>query len=205
MIKTLVFDFGNVVGFFSHRQASERLAAHTDTDVETLHRFLFGGSIEDDYDCGRLSTSAFLDRVREGCGLRCPDEELATAYADIFWPNREVCDLLPTLALRHDLILLSNTNELHARNFLARFAEVLRPFKHLLLSHKLGARKPHPAVFARAQELAGCRPEEIVFIDDMPANVAAARACGWHGIVYTGTDDLLRQLAALGVRVPRLE
>ena len=29
MIKTVVFDFGNVIGFFDHRIASNRLAEHT--------------------------------------------------------------------------------------------------------------------------------------------------------------------------------
>src|SRR5436190_533122 len=136
-VKALVFDFGNVVGFFSHRQATERLAAHTCRPADDVHRFLFGGQLEDDYDSGRMTTAEFLRRLREGCGFNCPDDVLAEAYADIFWPNAAVCALLPSLAERYRLLLLSNTNDLHARQFLAQFEEFLRPFDHLILSHKV--------------------------------------------------------------------
>src|SRR5262249_51358268 len=97
------------------------------------------------------------------------------------------------------LLLLSNTNDLHARRFLAQFDQLLRPFDHLVLSHQVGVRKPRPGIFAHAQRLADCAPEEIVFIDDLPANVAAAIAFGWQGIVYTDIDALRRDLAALAV------
>ncbi|MBI1916288.1 MAG: HAD family phosphatase [Planctomycetes bacterium] len=198
-VKALVFDFGNVVGFFSHRRAAERLAAHARLGADEVHCFLFGGQLEDDYESGRLTTADFLRRLREGCGLSCPDDVLADAYADIFWPNPEVCALLPSLAERCRLLLLSNTNDLHARKFLGQFEELLRPFAHRILSHEVGVRKPRPGIFAHAQQLADCAPEEIVFIDDLPANVVAAVACGWHGIVYTDLDSLRRDLAALNI------
>ena len=35
-------------------------------------------------------------------------------------------------------------------------------------------------------------------MDDSPANVAAARALGWHAEVFTDVATLERQLAALG-------
>src|SRR5437763_1531033 len=63
-------------------------------------------------------------------------------------------------------------------------------------------RQPAPAIYAAAREAAGCEPAEGVFIDDMSDNVAAAIALGWHGVVYTGCDDLRRRLAALGARLP---
>ncbi len=196
-VKVLVFDFGNVVGFFSHRRASERLAAFARVDADAVYRFLFGGTLEDDYESGRLTTAAFRDRVRSACGVDCPDDVFDRAYGDIFWPNDEVCALLPALARRHPLLLLSNTNELHARHFLAQFREQLRPFRHLILSHEVGVRKPNPGIFAHARARAECRPEEVVFVDDLAANVEAARACGWHGVVYAGADDLVRHLVAL--------
>jgi FMN phosphatase YigB (HAD superfamily) len=41
----------------------------------------------------------------------------------------------------------------------------------------------------------------LLFIDDLLANVAGARACGWQGIVYRRGADLARELAELGVDV----
>jgi FMN phosphatase YigB (HAD superfamily) len=199
MIKTLVFDFGNVVGFFSHRRATERLAPHGDLAAADLHAFLFGGDLELDYELGRIETPEFIARARKGAGLRCPDDYFRRAYADIFWPNRAVCDLLPRLAGAVRLVLLSNTNDLHAEQFLVQFAEELRPFTHLVLSHQAGARKPQREIYERARGLAGCRADEMLFVDDLEANVAGARALGWHGVVYRDAADLARNLADHGM------
>src|SRR5438128_1890523 len=117
MIQAIVFDFGNVIGFFDHHLTSQRLAAHAELSVEAIHGQLFGGALEADYDTGRISTADFLRRVRQNCRLRCSDEVLAAAWADIFWPNHAVIALLPRLKPYYRLLLGSNTNELHAQHF----------------------------------------------------------------------------------------
>ncbi len=199
-IKAIVFDFGNVVAFFDHRLTTNRLAAHAGIAADAIHAYLFGGTLEDEYESGGLSTEEFLKQVRKTCLLSCPDEFIAVAWGDIFWPNHEVCALLPGLKQQnYRLLLASNTNELHARQFRPQFARQLAYFDALVLSHDIGIRKPQAAFFEHCRRLAGCAPEECVFIDDLPANVAGARACGWHGIVYTGIADLRVQLAALGI------
>ena len=68
-IKTVVFDFGNVIGYFSHRKASERLVAHSPLPLEVLHGHIFGGQLEDDFEAGQLTTTEFLRRVRALCQL----------------------------------------------------------------------------------------------------------------------------------------
>ena len=123
------------------------------------------------------------------------------AVADIFRPNPDVCALLPVLKPHYRLLLGSNTNELHAVQFRRQFADVLRRFDHLVLSFEVGVRKPRAGIFENCQRLAGCPPQECLFIDDLPANVEGARACGWHGIVYTGIEDLRARMAALGIKV----
>jgi putative hydrolase of the HAD superfamily len=200
-IKTIVFDFGRVVGFFDHRLTTNCLAEHAGLAVEEMHTLLFGGALEDDYESGRISTREFLQRVRQSCRLTCPDEIIATAWADIFWPNPEICALLPRLKPRYRLLLGSNTNELHARQFRGQFADWLRHFDALVLSHEIGVRKPKAGFFEHCTRLAGCAPAESLFIDDLASNVAGAQACGWQAIVYSGFDDLCKQFAALGIEV----
>jgi putative hydrolase of the HAD superfamily len=189
-IKALVFDFGNVVGYFSHRRTTERLAPHAGIAADDLHQMLYWGTLAESYERGDLSTDAFRTAVKRAAGLQCSDDFFDQAYADIFWPNRELCDLLPALARRYPLLLLSNTNDLHARQFRVQFAEPLGLFRHLLLSHEVRGRKPEREVFEHTTRLAGCAPGEIVFFDDVERNVAGARACGWQGVVFTGTESV---------------
>ena len=54
-VSTIVFDFGNVLGFFSHRRAAEQLAAYSDAAPEAIQAYLFGGKLEEDFECGRMS------------------------------------------------------------------------------------------------------------------------------------------------------
>jgi FMN phosphatase YigB (HAD superfamily) len=198
-VTTIVFDFGNVLGFFSHRRAAEQLAVYGDASPEAIQAYLFDGRREDDFESGRVSVEAFRGLVRETFRLRCDDVQFNTAYADMFSPNPDVCPLPALLKPRYRLLLLSNTNDLHARQFRGQFADVLAPFDGLVLSHEVGLRKPDPRIYEYCRGLADRPAEECLFIDDMLANVEAARAVGWRGIVYRRGDDLRAKLAAAGV------
>lgn len=61
----------------------------------------------------------------------------------------------------------------------------LRPFQPRIFSCRLRAVKPEPAAFTAALALLGCGPEEVVFFDDRPANVAAARELGLRATLFT--------------------
>jgi putative hydrolase of the HAD superfamily len=57
-------------------------------------------------------------------------------------------------------------------------------------SAETGARKPEPAIFARALELAGCRPEEALHVGDTPEeDVAGARAAGIRPLLLDRAGD----------------
>jgi glucose-1-phosphatase len=198
-VSTVVFDFGNVLGFFSHHKAATQLAAYTDAAPEAIQAYLFGGRLEDDFETGSLSADVFRGLVRETWRLSCDNGQFDTAFTDMFTPNAEVCALPALLKPHYRLVLLSNTNELHARQFLRQFAGVLAPFDAVVLSHEVHLRKPDPRIYKHCQRIAGRPPEELLFIDDLPTNVEAARAAGWQGIVYRRGDDLPRRLAEAGV------
>jgi HAD superfamily hydrolase (TIGR01509 family) len=76
-----------------------------------------------------------------------------------------------------------------------RYPEVFARFDHLFFSHRLRRRKPDPAAFAAVAGHLGASGPEIVFIDDSPVNVAAARAAGWHGFDYHDVAQLRHDLA----------
>src|ERR1700722_9620987 len=104
-IRTIVFDFGNVLGFFSHRRAAEQLAAYG-SDADAIQSFLFGGRLEDDFEAGLFDSAAFRAQVRQNCRLTCDDAQFDVAYADMFTRNPETCNLVPLLKGRYRLLLL---------------------------------------------------------------------------------------------------
>ena len=57
-------------------------------------------------------------------------------------------------------------------------------FEHIVTSARVGASKPHRAIYDYALHWFGARPEECVQIgDNAVADVAGARAVGMHGIL----------------------
>jgi HAD superfamily hydrolase (TIGR01509 family) len=80
----------------------------------------------------------------------------------------------------------------------ARFA-FLEWFDGILVSGEVGLVKPDPRIFRLAQERFGLDPRETLFVDDMPANVAAARRQGFLTHRFTAPASLGRALAARGL------
>jgi putative hydrolase of the HAD superfamily len=198
---TLLLDFGNVVGYFDHRIAVRQFVRHCDLDEDACFAALYDTGLEDDFEAGRVGPDEFVRRCCEAISYRGTPDQFRTAFRDIFTPNPDVCGLIPRLAARYRLVLASNTNELHSTHFREQFADVLRHFHALGLSHEAGARKPHRRFFEHCQRLADCPPGECLFVDDLPVNVEGARAFGWHAVQYTDYPNLLKQLGHYGIVV----
>ncbi|MFJ2173991.1 HAD-IA family hydrolase [Streptomyces sp. NPDC087851] len=72
-------------------------------------------------------------------------------------------------------------------------------FETLVFSSDLGLMKPDPLVYRAVDERLGRAPSEVVFFDDRPENVAAARAHGWRAHLWTGGEAAAEALAQEGV------
>ena len=91
-------------------------------------------------------------------------------------------------------------------NFAAPFWDAFRPtmpvfdhFRDIVVSGVEKLAKPDPAIFHLAQRRFGHPPEALFFIDDNPANVAAAQACGWQAWQFTDAPALETELTARGL------
>lgn len=80
--------------------------------------------------------------------------------------------------------------------------EFMNRFRDVIVSAEEGVIKPDPRIYAIAARRAGAAPDEVVFIDDAPANVDAARAFGFDAIRYTNPDALEAELDARGLFEP---
>ena len=200
-MKTIIFDLGNVIAFFDHRRALEKLRPFSPLSVEEMYASVYAGDLEDRIERGLLTPPTFLRDVHKLWKLRCDVEFLGHVLGNIFWANPETCDLVPRLSERYRILLGSNTIELHARRFLKQFAGVFKHFHHLVLSYEIGLRKPDADFYHTCLRYANAKTGDCVFIDDLAANVEGARNFGFHAIHYQPNAGLAGQLAALGVFV----
>jgi putative hydrolase of the HAD superfamily len=162
---------------------------------------LMDSGLNDQYEQGRLSESEFHRRLEVRLGMELDLDGLQQAGGDIFELNPPMLPLLDALRARgHRLVLLSNTNETHI-NWIRRRFDVLDRFDDLVLSYRVGAMKPHPAIYEAALAAIGCAPGECFYTDDMPEYVERGREFGLIGEVFTGAEALCQQLTKRGIEL----
>ena len=75
--------------------------------------------------------------------------------------------------------------------------DLARRFDHIAISAELGVMKPDAAAYEAILGMLALPASACVFIDDLPANVAAAQGSGMHGLVFEDTASCLTALEEL--------
>ena len=199
-MKAIIFDVGNVLIHFDAVRAARRFSREAKVPFEKVWRHFFISRVEKAYTRGEISTREFFNHARLAFGSSMDFKMFARLWNDIFWENRGIRPILRRLAKHYPLYLISNTNELHFDYLRRKFRGVFRYFKQTFPSHEMGRRKPDPRIYWRVLRAVKLRPEEAVFIDDMPRFVRAARRVGMKGVQYRSNARLQKDLKKLNVR-----
>ena len=84
-------------------------------------------------------------------------------------------------------------------------AQELFPFlnepRGVTVSGDVGLIKPDIAIYEMHHGAFGLNPSRTIFIDDVPANVDAARKAGWHAVRFIDAEILRSDLEGFGVVV----
>ena len=100
---------------------------------------------------------------------------------------------------QYKLIALSNVNSSHWDYILRKNWSFIGWFDELILSHETHLIKPNPKVFEYAIKKAGCKPKQILYIDDGLNNIRSAKELGINCIKFTNSEELLEELKKLNV------
>ena len=178
-----------------------------DVDGVLVHPLRFQAYLAQEHGIGPEHTRGFF----RGPFLRCLvgeadlHRELEPFLPDWGWPGttasfvqawleqedapiHEVLDFADGLARRGIRCHVASSQERNRAAFLREEMGFGRRFRHLLFSCELGAAKPDPRFFARAERVLGSAGRDLILLDDAPANVEAAREAGWRAVHHTGPD-----------------
>ncbi len=101
--------------------------------------------------------------------------------ADFIQPDPNLSRVLAEISLTK--VIFTNASREHALRVLDILG-VRHHFKHIIDVRDFGYHsKPHRHAYRRALQILDARPEECILVDDMPRNLAPARAMGMLGIL----------------------
>ncbi|OIQ16328.1 HAD family phosphatase [Lacinutrix sp. MedPE-SW] len=179
MIKTIIFDFGDV--FINLDKEGAMSNALELFEMEALSDDLI--AINTLYEQGLLSTNEFLEFYTENFP-KLSKKDITDAWNFIirdFPPKR--LNFIETLAKekKYNLILLSNTNALHIdciKQHVPFYNDFKSSFNKFYLSHEIMMRKPDASIFEFVLNENNLKAEECLFIDDTVENTVAAQKLG---------------------------
>lgn len=202
-IKHIIFDLGNVLLNIDPLLTDKALRELNIPDFDKVYSNLNEKNIFHDLETNTISPRQFIDSIREASGLALEDFQIIDAWNALLldFPLRRL-QILQQLQLHYDLVLLSNTNEIHEEYFnkLLHKAHGIPNigvfFDKVYYSHRVGMRKPNPAIFQRVIDDCAFKPEHTLFIDDLEQNTLAAESLGirtiWLKEGMTIENDIFR-------------
>lgn len=193
--KVILFDLGGVL--LKLRDPVSTFELQVD-ETEFLRTWIMSPSVRA-LESGQIGGNEFARRIIAEMELPMGWQELLDRFNN--WPDGffpKAIELVGRIPPRYSCAILSNTNAVHWQqvdvpgNFGDRF-------DRYFLSYESGLLKPDQESFLQVVTSYACRPEEILFFDDNPVNVAAASNEGITSVRIQGPDDLEAGLMAAAI------
>ncbi|MCX7133307.1 HAD family phosphatase [Aeromonas sp.] len=192
----IIFDLGRVVVSWDPVGIVSSVRGPQGADL--LAERLFNHPDWLEVDRGTMSLHTMARQAQGRTGLPAAQNlAILQAVPASLLPDPAMLTLIETLhGAGHTLYALSNMG--HASiDWLEQHA-FWRFFSGKVVSARVRMMKPEPDIYRYLLVSFDLKAEECLFIDDSPANVAAAQALGIGGLVFTDVPSCRQQLLSLG-------
>ncbi len=182
MIKTIIFDFGDVFINLDKQATFHELKK---LGITTFTEEMLG--MNKLYETGKISSLEFVSYYQQ-VFPQTNQRQLEVAWNAIIldFPEHRL-QFIEELAMsnKYQLILLSNTNELHIEKVIEnmginRYHRFKKSFDQFYLSHEIHLRKPEKEIYQFVIKVNSLKAEECLFIDDTFENTESAKQMGLH-------------------------
>jgi FMN phosphatase YigB (HAD superfamily) len=202
----IYFDLGKTLIDFDIDRMCRQMAVAARITPERVREVLFPSGMMIEYETGRLSAQGCYEAFCAATGAIPAFADLYNACNEIFTPIASMEPVVRSLhRAGHRMGILSNTCPGHWEYCFGHYPVLRECFSVYALSYEIGSLKPDAAIYLKAAELAGCRPDEIFYADDIAGHVAGAKVAGLDAVVYTTTEALVEELRRRGVDATKYE
>jgi len=197
-IQVLLFDLGGVLVEFDGIAPLIALSGNK-LDREGARRFWLMSPAVRKFETGRCDGEEFARGAITELGVAmAPDVFLRQFVSWDRGPMDGALSLLDALKPRFLLACLSNNNVLHW-NRLREETKLPEKFHRCYLSQEIGVMKPDRESFGHVIRDLKTSPEHILFFDDNPECVEAAKLAGLNARRARGVGEVKTALAELGL------
>ncbi len=197
-VRAVILDLGNVLMFHDNALLFRKLGERVGLSPDQVQGRLYG-PLWEATNRGGLDSAGMRKEISRALGLPpMPDAEFDALWSCHFRRYEEMIPVVEGLVGRVKLLLLSNTNPIHAAYFKPRLP-VLERFDAVLCSCEVGSAKPDREIYEEAVRRSGVPAGQAVFFDDISEYVEAAKAVGLQGRVFTTAEAFQRDLRSLGL------
>ena len=179
--KAIIFDFFQVICNPIYR---EWIVENLDDPEGDRPKFL---KIFEQGDRGIIDYQAILDELARGSGIEAAKVRQQITDNEVI--NIPLMAMIGKLHEKYKTALLSNAAASQLDGILERHG-LNSYFDEIIISSNTGFIKPEPEIYHLTLKQLAVSPEEAIFIDDNPGNVAASMNVGIDGIVFTTTAKL---------------
>jgi glucose-1-phosphatase len=200
-VKAFLFDMGDVLIKFSHSRMFAQIGEVLNRTTDDVKRLFQDTGLFVGYDRGDIGDDEAISRIEAFVGCSVDRRHLLHAMSDIFEPSPGMFELLTELKRRgYRMVLLSNTCRPHIEFVRERFP-IYGLLDDYVLSFEVRAVKPEPKIFEAALAKVGVPTENCFYTDDIATYVDVGRSFGLQAEVFTGIENLKRQLAEQAINL----
>jgi glucose-1-phosphatase len=197
MIKAVIFDMGGVLLRTIDKDPRTQLAKKYGLSYTEIDQLVFDSPSAAAATVGAIPEIEHWEAVGKKLALG-PDE--LTAFQESFWSgdalNHELLDFIRSLRPAYKTAVLSNAWS-EARATIGGRYKIFDAFDVVIFSAEVKLAKPYETIYQYTLDELGIRPEEALFVDDVPANIEAARRSGMYGVVYQNNPQAVREIQAI--------
>jgi len=197
-VKVIIFDLGNTLIRFDHNISAKKIAGLFHLDSEKVRNLFFDSEFTRDFEKGLISPKVFYFKITEFLNIKIPFNDFVSIWNDIFWEDKESCDIARQLKSKYKLFLLSNVNRLHFEYIEKKF-DIIKIFDEVILSFAFGAIKPEKKIFEGAVTKAGEDKSQVIYVDDREDLIKEANDFGIESIRYENARKLKEDLRQRGI------
>ncbi len=123
------------------------------------------------------------------------DEFLHFWFAQSYKVDERLREAVAKLRAEGIKCILATNQEKYRVQFMKNEMDLAEIFDAIVASSDIGVKKPSPLFFdALMKVLPGVEEKEVVFWDDRPDSIDAAKAYGFQAELFSGTDAFLKRM-----------